>query len=173
MFDTMKFIKSIGALCGTLLIFLLVNLVAENIYHVGSEGHGTEARNAYGIETDEVESEELPEAGVDFAALLAQADADKGARIFSKCKACHKVEDGNNGVGPHLFGVVNRDIASVGGFGYSGALSDLQGNWTADALNGFLESPKSYATGTKMTFSGLKKPEDRANLIAYLSSIGS
>ncbi len=173
MFDTMTITKTIGALCGTLLIFLLVNLVGENIYHVGSEGHEGEARNAYVIETDEVEGAEVEETGINFAALLAQADADKGARVFSKCKACHKVEDGNNGVGPHLFGVVNRDIGSVSGFGYSGALSELPGNWTADALNGFLESPKAYATGTKMTFSGLKKPEDRANLIAYLSSVGS
>lgn len=173
MFDTMIITKTIGALCGTFLIFLLVNLVGENIYHVGSEGHEGETRNAYVIETDEVEGEEVEETGIDFAALLSQADADKGARVFSKCKACHKLEDGNNGVGPHLFGVVNRDIASVSGFGYSGALNELPGNWTADALNGFLESPKAYATGTKMTFSGLKKPEDRADLIAYLNSIGS
>ena len=172
MFDTMTITKTIGALCGTLLIFLLVNLVGENIYHVGSEGHG-EARNAYVIETEEVESEDVADEGVDFAALMAEADADKGSRVFSKCKACHKLEDGKNGVGPHLFGLLNRDVASVDGFGYSGALSEMQGNWTADALNQFLESPKNYATGTKMTFSGLKKPEDRANLIAYLSSIGN
>lgn len=172
MFDTMKLTKTLGALCGTFLIYLLVNLVAENIYHVGGEGYGEATQNAYVIETDEVEVEEVEDEGIDFAALLEQADADKGARIFSKCKACHKVDDGKNGVGPHLFGVVNRDIASVDGFGYSGALKDLLGNWTPAALNGFLESPKAYANGTKMTFSGLKDADDRANLIAYLGTIG-
>jgi cytochrome c len=171
MFDTMTLTKAIGALCGTFLIFLLINLVAENVYHVGGEGYDEETQNAYVIETDEVEDEEVEDEGVDFAALVEQADADKGARIYSKCKACHKLDDGRNGVGPHLFGVVSRDIASVDGYGYSGALKDLAGNWTPDALNGFLESPKAYVTGTKMSFSGLKKPQDRADLIAYLSTI--
>ena len=172
MFDTMTLTKTLGAFCGTLLIFLLINLVSETIYHTGGEGYDEEKQNAYVIATDEVEVEEVEDEGVDFAALLGQADVDKGVRIFSKCKACHKVDDGKNGVGPHLFGVVNRDIASVDGYGYSGALKDLSGNWTPDALNGFLESPKAYVTGTKMSFSGLKKPQDRADLIAYLSTIG-
>ncbi|WP_416237366.1 c-type cytochrome [Sulfitobacter sp. F26204] len=101
---------------------------------------------------------------------MADADADKGSSVFRKCSACHKV-DGTDGVGPHLNGVVGRDVASVGGFGYSGALNSLEGNWTAEALFGFLGSPKGYAPGTTMGFAGLKKPADRANVIAYLQSI--
>ena len=172
MFDTMTSTKVIGALCGTFLIFLLVNWAAETLYHVGPEGHGDDARNAYVIETDEGEGEEVAEEVVDFAAVLASADVDKGAKVFGKCKACHKLEDGANSTGPHLFGVVGRDVASVAGFGYSGVLGDIAGDWTPEILNAFLESPKGFAAGTKMTFSGLKKIGDRANLIAYLGTIG-
>lgn len=171
MFDTMTMTKILGALCGTFLVFLLGNWAAESLYHVGGGGHGDDHAMAYVIETDdggaEVEVEE-----VDFAAILAAADADKGAKVFGKCKACHKLDDGANGTGPHLFNVVGRDIGSVDGYGYSGVLAELPGGWTAEALDGFLENPKSYASGTKMSFSGLKKIQDRANLIAYLGTIG-
>ena len=173
MFDTMTSTKIIGALSGTFLIFLFANWASESLYHVAPEGHDGEASNAYVIETDEGVSEEAVEEVVDFAAILASADVDKGAKVFGKCKACHKLEDGANSTGPTLFGIVGRDVASVAGFGYSGVLSEMAGGWTPEALNGFLESPKAYASGTKMTFSGLKKIEDRANLIAYLGTIGS
>ena len=170
MFDTMTMTKILGALCGTFLVFLLGNWAAESLYHVGSDGHG-ENSMAYVIETDEGGAEE-DVAEVDFATILAAADVDKGAKVFGKCKACHKLEDGANGTGPTLFNVVGRDIGSIGEFGYSGVLAELPGDWTPEALDGFLENPKSYASGTKMSFSGLKKIQDRANLIAYLGTIG-
>lgn len=174
MFDTMTSTKIIGALCGTFLVFLLGKWAIETIYHVGPSGHGGEHQNAYVIATDEGHGEEAAaqEEEVDFAAILASADADKGAKIFSKCKACHKLEAGANGVGPTLFGVVGRDIASVDGFGYSTVVGGLPGNWTPEHLNEFLTAPKTYAPGTKMTFKGLPKVQDRANLIAYLGTIG-
>ena len=78
---------------------------------------------------------------------------------------------GDHGVGPSLYGVVGRDIASVDNFGFSGALGGLEGNWTPEALNGFLTKPSSYASGTSMSFAGLKKPQDRADVIAYLDSL--
>ncbi len=172
MFDTMTSTKVIGALCGTFLIFLFANWAAESLYHVGAEGHGDEVHNAYVIETDEGHGDETVEVEEDFSAILASADVDKGAKVFGKCKACHKLEAGANSTGPTLFGVLDRDIASISGFGYTGVLTELPGNWTPEALNDFLENPKSYAAGTKMTFSGLKKIGDRANLIAYLGTIG-
>ena len=87
-------------------------------------------------------------------------------------KACHKLEAGANGTGPHLYGVVDRTVAVEADYKYSGALVAVADVWTAENLNGFLENPKSYAPGTKMGFSGLKKETDRANLIAYLATIG-
>jgi cytochrome c len=167
MFDTMTMTKILGAVCGSLLIFLLGSWAAELIYHGG--GHGDDHQQAYVIEVEGAESEEAEEVEeVDFATLLAAADPGKGERVFSKCKACHKL-DGSDGTGPHLNGIVDKDIAASDGFGYSSVLAEMDGTWTADALNGFLENPKGWAPGTKMSFAGLKKPDDRANLIAYLA----
>lgn len=163
--DTMTATKVTASLCGALLIFLLGKWVAEELYHV--DGHGAQA---YVIDTG-VEEDAADEPEIDFSVLMASADTGKGERVFSKCKACHKLEAGANGTGPYLHGVVGRAIGAADGFGYSGTLGGLGGEWTPDALNGFLENPKGWAAGTTMAFSGLKKPEDRANLIAYLATI--
>lgn len=182
--NTMEITKIVGAACGALLIYLLVNWAGEILYHVESgDGHGAAeahgddhgsgaVKTAYVIEVaEETTAGAAKEEGPTIEEALASADIEKGAKVFSKCKACHKLDDGANGVGPHLFGVVDRDIAVVDGFGYSKTLTGLEGNWDLAALNGFLTSPKKYAAGTKMSFSGLKKITDRANLIAYLETI--
>ncbi len=173
MFDTMTVTKVGGAFCGALLAFLLLNWLADGIY--SSEGrHGEHAEAAYVIEVEGTDDEHAEEGeGVDMVALVASADVGKGAKVFSKCKACHKLEDGAKGVGPSLFGIVGKDIASFAGFGYSAGMSALEGDWTIEALNAFLTKPKEYAAGTKMSFAGLKKDSDRANLIAYLNTIGN
>ena len=175
MFDTMTMTKVIGGFCGALLIFLLVGWAGEELFHVGDSGHGDEHHYAYNIETgDDGHGDEAEEAGPDFATLLAEANAENGARVFRKCQACHSAEDGDNGTGPHLFGVVDRAIASVDGFNYSGTLAGMSSDaWTAENLSAFLESPRSYAPGTAMSFAGLGKIEDRVNLIAYLQTIGN
>jgi cytochrome c len=109
----------------------------------------------------------------DFDTLLASADAAAGEKVFKKCKSCHSIEKGGpNKVGPHLWGVVDRPKASAEGFAYSDALSGLGGEWTYEDLNKFLTSPKAYAPGTKMTYAGLKKAEDRAAVVAYLRENG-
>ena len=111
-------------------------------------------------------------AGPALVDLLASADLEKGAKTFKKCSACHKLEDGKNGVGPHLYGIVNRAVGSAAGFNYSGSLVAVAQIWSEENLNGFLTKPSKYAPGTKMSFNGLSKPEDRANLIAYLETVG-
>lgn len=174
MFDTMTMTKVVGAVCGALLVFLLGSWAAEALYTTGAEGHAgeEEAAQAYIIATGEsTATEESADATVDVAALLAAGDAAAGEKVFGKCKSCHKI-DGGDATGPHLNGVVNRDKASVAGFAYSDALVAMQGQqWTPENLFAFLESPKAYAPGTKMTFAGLPKPADRANVIAYLSTL--
>jgi cytochrome c len=171
MFDTMTLTKITGALCGMFLIFLLGNWAAESLYSAG-ESHGDDHAMAYEIEVEDEGDHEEAEDEIDFDTILASADADAGAKVFGKCKACHKLDAGANGVGPTLFGVVGRDVAAVDGYGYSPVLVGLDGDWTPDALNGFLENPKGFAKGTKMSFSGLKKIKDRVNIIAYLQTIG-
>ncbi|WP_439103376.1 c-type cytochrome [Celeribacter marinus] len=171
MFNTMTLTKTVGAICGTLLIFLFANWGADAIYHSGGASHDGEHAQAYIIDTGDSEPAEVEEVvEVSFDVLLASADVGKGEKVFNKCKACHKV-DGSNGTGPHLDGVVDRDIASVADYGFSDALASLDGAWTPDNLSGFLEAPKEYAPGTKMSFAGLSKATDRADLVAYLQTL--
>jgi cytochrome c len=112
-------------------------------------------------------------APVDFAELLATADPAAGEKVFGKCKSCHTVEAGGaNKVGPNLHGVVGRPVAHAAGFAYSPALTALGGEWTTERLNGYLEKPSAFAAGTKMTFAGLGKPEERAAVIVWLKKQG-
>jgi cytochrome c len=173
MLDTMTLTKVTGAFCGTFLIFLLGKFAAEQIYHMGGESHDGEIHQAYTIDTgDDGETDVVVDEGPDLATLMASADLGKGERVFGKCKACHKLEDGAKGTGPHLYNVVDRAIGQVDGFGYSSVLAENGDAWTPEHLDAFLENPKGWAPGTKMSFAGLKKPEDRANVIAYLQGIG-
>jgi len=107
-------------------------------------------------------------------AMIADGDVAKGEKVAKKCKACHVFDEGGkNKLGPALWGVVGRDVASHDGFSYSAALSGLEGDWSYDKLDQFLAGPKSYLPGTKMTFAGLKKDQDRVDLIAYLRTLSA
>lgn len=103
-------------------------------------------------------------------------DADAGEKVFRKCKACHQVgEDAKNRVGPVLNGIVGRAPASAEGFNYSDALvsfGEENEAWTPEMLSAYLEKPRDYIPGNKMSFAGLRKEEDRENVIAYLATTG-
>jgi len=107
--------------------------------------------------------------------LLASADVAAGEKVFAKCVACHTINQGGaNGIGPNLYATVGEAVAQgKAGFAFSDALKSKGGTWTFEALDHWLASPREFAPGTKMSFAGLSKPEDRANLIAYLNSQGS
>lgn len=168
MFDTMTITKVLGATCGSLLVFLFASWAAQSLYSTGG-GHGG-GEPSYVIETAAAEAPAPADEASPFEALLASADAAAGERSWSKCRACHKV-DGKDGTGPHLNGVVGRGKASVAGFNYSATLVGMAADqWTPENLNGFLENPKAYAPGTKMSFAGIPRPEERANLIAWLAT---
>lgn len=110
-------------------------------------------------------------AEVPIETLLASADPAKGEKIFAKCSSCHTITNGGaNGIGPNLYGVLGKPHAAHPGFAYSDALKSKSGPWTFTEMNAWLKSPKAYADGTKMSFAGLGKAEDRANLMAWLNT---
>ena len=173
MFDTMTMTKIVGGVCGALLIFLFGAWAAGSVYGLGEGGH-EETALAYsvaGAEATESAGSETAAAEPVFADLIKVADVAAGEQTFGKCKSCHKI-DGTNATGPHLNGVVGRNHGSVEGFKYLDAMLAMKAElWTPEAIYGFLKSPKAAMPGTKMGFAGLAKPEDRANVIAYLETL--
>jgi cytochrome c len=165
MFDTMTLTKLVGSLCGAFLILLFGKWAADTLYHVG--GHGEQA---YVIEVEDADDGGEPEVEIPFEEVFASADAGAGEKLWRQCQACHKL-DGSNGTGPYLNGIVGKDKGSSDGYGYSEVLASMEGDWTPENLSGFIANPKEYAPGTKMSYSGMKDVEDRANLIAYLATV--
>tara|TARA_B100001778_G_scaffold76824_1_gene61903 strand:- start:737 stop:1630 length:894 start_codon:yes stop_codon:yes gene_type:complete len=107
-----------------------------------------------------------------FEEELALASVEAGLKLSKKCTACHSLKSGGpNGVGPTLWNIVNAPKASIDGYSYSNGLSSIGGSWTVQDLNMWLKSPKKYAPGNKMSFAGLRKAKDRANMVAFLNSI--
>ncbi|MGB1213060.1 MAG: c-type cytochrome [Pikeienuella sp.] len=117
----------------------------------------------------DAEKAEAPTTTTEVAAAPAPSgDAAAGKKVFKKCKACHEITKPKNKVGPHLVDVIDRPIGSIEGFKYSKPMAALEGNWTVEELTAFLTKPRKYLKGTKMSFAGLKKAKDIANLLAYM-----
>lgn len=168
----------LGALLATLFVLKSVSLVSGAIFSAeppekpGFVIAADETASAGGASDKAAAA--APE--VPIAQLLQKADAKAGETIFKKCQACHDgTKGGPNKVGPNLYGVVDRPIASHDGFGYSAAIKDFSKGstekWTYDHLAHFLTAPKKFIPGTAMGFAGLPKDVDRANVIAYLRTL--
>ncbi len=174
--NSFEFNKIAGAVLGTALVVFGLNELAGAVYRAEKP-----AKQGYAIEVAEAGAggagetakgaEEAP--AVSLGTLLKSADAAKGQAVAKNCAACHDfAKGGPNKTGPELYGVVGRNHASHEGFAYSEAMAAKKGEvWSYEALNEFIKSPKTAIPGTKMTFGGLKKDQDRADLLAYLATL--
>jgi cytochrome c len=171
--DSFEWNKIIGAVLGTAIFIFVVRLVAEGIYepeHPAKPGYVVEGV----VETPAGGGAAAPveEALPDWGTVLASADAAAGTAVAAKCEACHDLTSAKtNKIGPELWNVVNRPRASVAGFSYSGAMKAKGGSWTYDELFKFIKSPQAYIPGTKMSFAGISRTQDRINLIAHLRTV--
>ena len=169
--DSFELNKILGALLGTCLILLALNITAEALFApVAPAKPGYEVAVSEKAETGGKSEAKATEEPIE--KLLASANPERGEQTAKPCATCHTfTKGGPNKLGPNLWGVVGRAKASEAGFAYSDALKSKGGNWTVDDLSAFLTSPRTYVPGTKMSFAGLPKGGDRANVIAYLNTL--
>ena len=157
-----------------------VNIPKDKAYVIDTSSlikasSSAESKSSYGgISSDmtEVNDGGNTDKVLSFAELLAAADEKRGQKVAKACAACHSFDKGGRTkMGPNLWGVVGRDVASMEGFNYSDAMKAKGGKWGYDELNEFITKPRAVVKGTKMSFSGIKKAEDRAALIKWLRSL--
>ncbi|MEP3430726.1 MAG: cytochrome c family protein [Roseibium sp.] len=169
--DSFTLNKAAGAVLMVAILMMGVGIISDIIFEPtipGKPGYEIVIASAEDT-TSEVEAE--PDA-VPISELLLAASATDGEKVAKKCAACHAFDKGGaNKVGPALWDIVGRKPGGADGFRYSSAMveyGDTNSTWTYENLNAFLEAPKKEVAGTSMGFAGLRKPEDRANIIAYL-----
>ncbi|WBU54205.1 cytochrome c family protein [Paracoccus sp. SCSIO 75233] len=165
------------ALTGVLAVFVLGTLIVKGVpdrtpeYIVAARAAAEAAAanpDAGAEDTPASGSAPSPEPAVEMAAAV---DPAAGEKVFAKCKACHTADSGKaDRIGPHLWGVFDRPVASVEGFAYSDAMAGHGGNWTVEELDAYLADPKGDIPGNKMAFAGLKDTADRQNVIAWLAA---
>ena len=164
--------KIIVSIVFAIILVLGINKVTDVIFYVEKPEKSayqvasvTTVASTTSAETDSVSSE-----SGNIMALFASVSAAEGAKVFKKCAACHSIaEGGANKIGPALWGVLGRPAGSVPGYKYSKAMAAHGKNWSFEEMNGFLAKPKDWIKGTKMSFAGLKKAEDRAAVILYMN----
>ena len=166
--DSFELNKILGAVLATMVVITAVRLVADAIYNPGSTANLAGPDIAAGAPAASQKAE--PE--VPLAQLIKNASLERGQRVSKKCVSCHTFNKGGpNRIGPNLWGIVNRPMASESGFGYSSELKKQKGKWDFKALNDFLHKPRQYLPGTLMSFAGLRKPKDRGAILLYLRSL--
>ena len=148
------------------LIAMVVGTVANILYKPKLQV----AQRGYEVEvTEDAKSVGEEVVQLSLVELMAQANAQNGKKIAKKCVSCHTFDAGGaHKIGPNIHNIVGAPKASREGFAYSGALKALGGSWDDESLYAFLKKPSKYVPGTKMSFAGLRKPQDIADMIAYL-----
>ncbi|MBV9396304.1 MAG: cytochrome c family protein [Methylobacteriaceae bacterium] len=168
--DSFEFNKIAGGLLVTLLFTMALGVFSDAVF-----SHPKLAKPGYDLPAAEeasLEAGNAPAAAAPLPERLAKADPKKGEAIAKACAACHNFEKGAGAkIGPPLYGVVDRQRASIPGFAYSDAMKSKPGNWTFDELDKFIANPKGDIPGTKMAFAGEKDPQKRADIVDYLNSL--
>lgn len=154
------------------LIAMLVGFIANALYKPNLKPQ----KRGYSISVSEDSGNTSPtneeEVKIDIAELMKNANAEAGKVVAKKCISCHSLDkSGTNKVGPHLWNVAGNEKAKVEGYKYSAALTSLGGKWDDESLFYFLLRPSKFVPGTKMTFAGISKPEDIANVIMFLKTL--
>ena len=163
--------KIIASVILTILLVLGINKIADIIFFVEKpEKPAYQVANISATATAETTSESSSSESGEIMALLASASVADGKKIFKKCAACHSIAKGGaNKIGPALWGVLGRKAGSISDYKYSKAMAAHAKPWSLEEMNGFLIKPKDWIKGTKMSFAGLKKAEDRAAVILYMN----
>ena len=164
--------KIIVSIIFAVILIIGINKIADSIYYVEKP-----EKSAYQVEsvttvasTTTSETNSVNSGTENIMALFASASAADGAKIFSKCKACHSIaKEGGNKIGPALWGVLGRKAGSLSDYKYSKAMTAYGKSWSFEEMNGFLTKPKEWVKGTKMSYAGLKSAKDRASLILYMN----
>ena len=164
--------KIIVSIALAVILVLGINKITDVIFYV--EKPEKSAYQVASIATDDnsttTEINSVSSGSGDIMAMFASTSAAEGAKVFKKCAACHSInEGGSNKIGPALWGVLGRSVGSVPDYKYSKAMAAYGKNWSFEEMNGFLIKPKDWIKGTKMSFAGLKKAEDRAAVILYMN----
>jgi len=168
--DGFELNKIMGAVLGTLLFTLALNIVSGGLF--ASHAPKKAGYEIAAVDDKAGQKQVAAEPQVPLENLLNEANAEKGASVARQCAACHDfTKGGANKVGPGLYGVVNAEPGHHTGFNYSNGMKAKQGKWTFEALNQFLENPGKVVPGTSMTFLGIKRATDRAAVIVYLNSL--
>ena len=164
--------KVAGAVLSAGLLALMAGFIADQIYHPVPLAKPAFAIAAGAAGSAPTQTAAAPSGPAMVGPMLAAANVENGKKVAKKCASCHTFEKGGkNKIGPNLWNVVGAKQAGVAGFGYSNVLKGMGKNWEYEELSKFLYKPKDYAKGTKMSYAGLKKDKDRADLIAYLRSL--
>ena len=162
--------KILGAILGTCLVTLALNIGAGAIFapeKPAKPGYAIAAKEPGVVGPSAAKETEQP-----IEAMMATASVEKGQATAKQCQACHTFEKGGpNRVGPNLWGIVGRARASEAGFNYSAAMKAKGGTWTFGELYAFLTTPRGYIPGTNMTFAGLTRGQQRADVIDYLHTL--
>lgn len=165
--------KIIVSIVFAIILVLGINKVADVIFYIEKpEKSAYQVTNVATVaSTTSSETSSVSSESGNIMALFASTSAAEGAKVFKKCAACHSIaEGGGNKIGPALWGVLGRPAGSVPGYKYSKAMAEHGKNWSFKEMNGFLIKPKDWIKGTKMSFAGLKKANERAAVILFMNT---